>query len=208
MPWPLASCCQSPLTAVAPCHLHRSQRHCLPPSLLVDCCLTIAATVVSCLPLPCHWCQLFHHRHGQCGSGTPHSHHCSHCLHSSISTHLCHSHQWLIVDLLLSGVPCPLHCSPPSLVIRRLLHHFPSLHRSHQWLVVVFCWSSLTHFVALSSCCCWLRPPPQHVSNVRVSCRNSLARWPFPVPMATKSTLMVAALATTHFCPWAIATMQ
>jgi hypothetical protein len=45
----------SPSIAVACRHLHGSQRHCLPLSLLVDCCLTANATVVCCLPPPCHW---------------------------------------------------------------------------------------------------------------------------------------------------------
>jgi hypothetical protein len=54
----------------------------------------------------------------------------------------------------------------------------------------MFFWLSLTHFVALCPCCCQPCPPPQHVSNVRVAWRNSLARWPFLVPLATRQGLI------------------
>jgi hypothetical protein len=46
------------------------------------------------------------------------------CLHSCIPA-------WLIVDLLSSVIPCPLHCPPPSLVVSCLLHHHPSSYLSH-----------------------------------------------------------------------------
>ncbi len=61
------------IAAIARRHLHRSQCHCLPPSLLVDCCLTTADTVVCCLLPPCRWRQLFCHCHGPRSAGMPHS---------------------------------------------------------------------------------------------------------------------------------------
>jgi hypothetical protein len=152
---------------------------CLPPSLLVDCCLTAAATVFCCLPLHCHWC-----------GGKPIHHRSSLCFHSCIPARLCHPHQWLIVDLLSSVIPCLLHCPPPYLVVRHLLHHLPSLHCFHRWLVVVFCQSSLTmsltHFIALGPCHCRSHPPPHYVRKVWVARSNSLAGWPFLVPLATR----------------------
>ncbi len=96
----------------------------------------------------------------------------------------------MIVDLLSSVVPCPLHCPLPSLVIRHLLHHLPSLHHSHQWLVVVFLLVVPHPFVALHPYCCWPRPPPGHVSKVWVARRNSLDGQPFLVPLATGQGLV------------------
>jgi hypothetical protein len=55
-----------------------------------------------------------------------------------------------VIAAVTNTTATALHCPSPSIIVCCLLPHCTSLHCSHQRLVVVFCQSSLTCFVALS----------------------------------------------------------
>ena len=136
------------------------------------CWLTPSATVVCWLPLPCPCphCQLFccHHGHMVDALFTANAASTAVSLQADEPWFTTNSAFAFIVYLrmplpLSSMVDCwsvvisvilySLNCSPPSLFVHCLLHHW--------WLFVVFCQPSLTHFVALCPCCRQPHLPPQ-----------------------------------------------
>ncbi len=107
-------------------------------------------------------------------------------LHSCIPACLCYLHQWLIVDLLSSVITCPFNCPLPSLVICCLLHHLPSLHRSHRRLGQPLIGQLQHKYQLLQRHHVEEGLNGQHVSKVRVAWCNSLAGWPFLVPLVPR----------------------